>query len=185
MMYCIWNDENDKWRSKSKFKTLRYFWRWAKSFQGRYNSHLLRGELRLVLLVCWLVGWLVCWVFFWKTAPTIFLIFGMKFLLDKWKKVTEPFFPGKIWIIQKFGSFKNFFFCELSDSDSKNAKKKKFTFWSKMIWNLTLSRFGQKRDYFLVQDALKVSIYWSSQWFELIRKYSKMKLWQQQQQQQQ
>ena len=41
---------------------------------------------------CWSVTWVGRWVFFWKTAPTIFLIFGIKLLLDKWKKVTKPDF---------------------------------------------------------------------------------------------
>ena len=42
------------------------------------------------------VRWLGVWVFYWKMALTIFLIFGMKLLLDKGKKVTEPDFSRKI-----------------------------------------------------------------------------------------
>ena len=48
------------------------------------------GELRAGI-----VGWLVSLHFFWKTALTIFLIFGLKLLLDKWKKVAEPDFEKK------------------------------------------------------------------------------------------
>ena len=37
----------------------------------------------------------------WKTAPTIFLIFGMKLLIHSGKKVTRPDFPRKILILRK------------------------------------------------------------------------------------
>ena len=111
----------------------------------------------------------------------MFLIFGTKVGNDIWRKVTEPFFPGKIWIIQKFGSFKKIFFCELSDSDSKNAKKKNSLFgrkWSE-IWHLVV--LAKKARWM----PLKMFQYWSIQKFYSIRKYFKMKLWQRQQQQQQ
>ena len=75
----------------------------------------------------------------------MFLIFGTKVGNDIWRKVTEPFFPGKIWIIQKFGSFKKKFFMRIEWFWFQKCKKNFFTFWSKMIWNLTLSRFGQNK----------------------------------------
>ena len=101
------------------------------------------------------------------------MIFG-----EKWQ---SPFFQ------EKSGSFKNLdhskknFLCELSDSDSKNAKKNFSLFgrkWSE-IWHLVV--LAKKARWM----PLKMFQYWSIQKFYSIRKYFKMKLWQRQQQQQQ
>ena len=81
---------------KSSFVRSR---RWAKSDRTLQFSPP-GGELRAGI-VGLSVSLLVCLHFFWKTAPTIFLIFCMKLLHDKGKKVTEPDFSQKIRIIQK------------------------------------------------------------------------------------
>ena len=87
-------------------------WPWS-----RCSSHLLRGELRAGI-VGLLVSLLGRWVFFWKTALRIFLIFGMKLLLVKGKKVTEP------------DSSRKFRFSGFWAKRSQNGPK-----WPKMVVN--------------------------------------------------